>query len=209
MTEIEKFIKECHENAIWPFRFEKEHGIGAAYSFATGIFELYSQTIDALDTLENESKTMLQDTEAALKTTLPQCFLSRYDLDFVKKFYERVGWWLENGDKLEYGCAHAVIDEIILRIAQDIGYGFVEERLEAIPELKEIIEPPYDEEKDEFPDGVDVLDYWSWAFDLLDDMDVEFLWENKEYVDYPVIVAEGTSYHFDHWFKPQFYLHRS
>lgn len=208
MTKLENFIIQCHENPTWPLKFEKKHGLGAAYSFNAGIFELYSEVDEALNALLDKKGSLLKDTDAELRNILPQCFSSRYNQDFVTKFFERVGWWLENGDKLEYGCAHTVIDEIILRIAQNIGACFMELEFPRFPGLKEYVCPPYDRKNNEYPGGVDILEYGNWAYDLLGDSDIDFLWEDEEYTEHPMIAEGGSSYHFDHWFEPQFYLHR-
>ena len=204
--EITAIIEEHRSSPIWPKEFERKFGTGAALSFFIGIEELQCEADEALIELEDMSEeSLLEDTGTVLDCWLPPCFEDRYDAGFVRKFLERVTWWKENPGELKFGCAHTVVDEIILTIAQDCGKDWIKTMLVDYPSLDKILYP--EDEHDEEPDDESYnADYWGWAYDLFDDADVAWLWDHPAFVENPLVAIEGTTYHFDHWFEPQFYL---
>lgn len=205
MSELEKFLQDCRADKKWPLKFEKECGLGAALSFQTGIESLLVYTADALHDMESKPECkLISDTNSSLQDYLPERFQSRYDLDFLRRFYERVKWWQEHPDELDYECAHSVADEIILTLAQRFGESCIDIINQDMPELEAIIESQMNDEEDENSEEVnEILGIGSWAFDLFDDTDVGFLWGDE----FPSFADEGSSYHFSKWFEPQFYLH--
>ena len=204
--DIQSLIEKYRAIGWWPREFEKKYGTGAALSFFCGIDELESAAMEALSDLEDmPDKTPLKDTFTLLGYWLPPCFEDRYDAGFVRKFLERVTWWKENPGELKFGCAHAVVDEIILTLAQDCGKDWIKTMLVDYPSLDKILYPE-DEHDDESDDESYNADYWGWAYDIFDDADVAWLWNHPAFVENPLVAIEGTTYHFDHWFEPQFYL---
>lgn len=201
----EDIVREWKHERTWPNRLEKDYGTGAALSFAAGIIELQEQTWEALSALERKGEgAVLADTHSWLGDDLPQPFRDRYGMGFLKRFSERVDWWADNPEEVGFACAHTVADEIILKLAQDYGASWIRTMLEDHPDLSQILYPSCDEEDED--EGTCNADYNDWAYALFDDADVDWLWQNEEFEESPLVMMEGTSYHFDHWFEPQFYM---
>ena len=204
---IMAIIEECRSSPIWPKEFERKYGIGAALSFFGGIEELECEVEDALVELEAmPEESVLKDACAFLSDWLPPCFSDRYNKAFMERFLERITWWKENPGELRFGCAHTVADEIILVLAQDFGKRWLDSLKEDYPSLDKVLYPDMPDDDEETDDESYNAEYWGWAYDLFDDADVDWLWDHPGFIENPLVAIEGTTYHFDHWFEPQFYL---
>ena len=117
---------------------------------------------------------------------MPEQFLMRYDYEFMYALRQTLIMFRE---KAPFGIeitAHRVIDELVLYL---------------IMEESEFLMEDMDLDSETEDEDDDSSDWRSWAFDVFDDMDiVTYLYSEEEKLD-----PEDT-YHFDNWFKEQFYV---
>lgn len=178
-------IDQYKKREIWPQALADSLGDAAAISFVIGsdiLFDYISQDLQALS--HKPRGTHVGELKISwMKECLPAQFLMRYDYDFLYRLKDILVRYRNQAASNKHFAAHTVAEEMVLYLVMDESDFLMESIL---PQLQM-------QEKD-----LD-LDWKGWAFDLFDDMDiVTFL-----YSDF--YVGQGHPYHFDYWWKEQFY----
>jgi len=178
-------INEYRESEEWSPFLEKHYGKYAALSFIVGSNILLDYINDDLDTLSKmpRGSHIGEIPSSIISTIMPEQFLVRYDYEFMFALRQTIIWFRKIAPHTKNLIAHRVIDELILYL--------IEEQSESFFEIMEINSDTED----------DFTDWSGWAFDIFDDMDIEYyLYSALE------PLQPDNTYHFDNWFKEQFYV---
>lgn len=182
-------IDESH--GAWSSWLDEEFGRKAAVSFAVGsdmLLDFLNEDLGELATMSSE--THLGELGCSwLAGYLPGQFLPRYTYQFVYRLRSVLLEYCLRARCGQEMHAHSPAEELLVRLARDLSFDVVEGW---VPELD---------------DGASDDDRWQekegwrdWPEDLCDDDDLGMHLADDRWVE------EGSPYHFDRWFEPQFYL---
>lgn len=169
------------EHEAWSQPLYDTYGVRAAISFAVGSDILLDYICDDLQALATKPKgSHIGEIDCSLLSCiLPEQFLVHYDYEFL--FAMRI--------KIQH-----------MRIIAHHGHTLIARSV-----LEELILYLIVEESRDILDNIDIAeddDWDDWMFQLFDDMDIVTFLYNDRYL------ANGDTYHFDHWMDQQFYCDR-
>jgi transcriptional regulator with XRE-family HTH domain len=176
---------EYRKKDTWSPYLEKHFGKYAALSFVIGssiLLDEINENLAALSKMPRGSH-IGEIPDSFISSIMPEQFLVRYDYEFIFALRQILIWFRKTASHTDSIIAHRVIDELILHLIEEESEFFMED-----------IDFDADSEDD-------YSDWRGWAFEIFDDMDiVTYLFSDLNPLS-PI-----HTYHFDNWFKPQFYI---
>ena len=175
-------------NKAWSPYLRECFGKYAALSFVIGSEILLDELNADLAELSKMPKgSHIGEVSSSFITPImPKPFLMRYDYEFIWALRNTLIHLRKIAPYTRDMVAHRVIDELVL-------YLVVEESRFLMEEME--FDFSTENDKDEY------ADWDKWLFDLFDDMDlITFLYSNM------YILNPDDTYHFNNWFKQQFYI---
>ena len=179
-------FSEYRKSEMWSPFLEENYGKYVALSFVIGsdiLLDEINEDLAALSKMPRGSH-IGEIPSSFISSIMPEQFLVRYDYEFMFALRQTLIYFRKIAPHTKNLIAHRVIDELILYL--------IEERSEF---LMEEMESDFDSEEE------DNTDWRGWSFDIFDDMDIiSYLYSDLD------SLPPSDSYHFDNWFKQQFYI---
>jgi len=181
-------LNKYKNSKSWSPYLAEFFGNHAALSFVIGsdiLLDEISSDIAALAEMPKGSH-IGEVPSSFVSSIMPQQFLMRYDYEFMWALRKRVVHFRTIAPNTNNMLAHSVIDELVL-------YLILEESRYLMDEME--FDFNTNDEEDEYNDWGD------WVADICGDADLEmFLYSDL------LTLTPGDTYHFDDWFKQQFYI---
>jgi len=173
------------KSETWSPYLEEHFGKYVALSFVVGsaiLFDEINEDLAALSKMPRGSH-IGEIPSSFISPIMPEQFLVRYDYEFMFALRQKLIWFKKIAPRGKQFIAYNVLDELVLYLIQEESLPFMEE-----------IDSDTDAEDDH-------IDWSGWAFRIFDDMDiVTYLYDDLS------VLPPNDSYHFDNWFKQQFYV---
>jgi len=183
IVDLDKYKK----SETWSPYLEKHFGKYAAVSFVIGsgiLLDEINEDLTALSKMRRGSH-LGEIPDSFISSIMPEQFLVRYDYEFMFALRQTLIHLRKTAPRTDKIIAHRVIDELILYL--------IEKESEFLMEDMDL-DSSVDSE-------ADYSDWSGWAFGIFDDMDiVSYLYSDLD------SLSPGHTYHFDNWFKQQFYV---
>ena len=204
---------EYKKSEAWsPFLVER-FGKYAALSFVIGsdiLLDEINEDLAALSEMPRGSH-IGEIPSSFISSSMPEQFLVRYDYEFMWALRNTLIRFRKTARFTENLIAHSVIDELVLYLIMEESRVLMEEmEFDCYTGNNEVDENDEDddaydyEDVDEYEDEDRFTGWYEWAFDIFDDMDVvTYLYSDLDILD------PSDTYHFDNWFKQQFYVPKS
>lgn len=200
-------ISEYKNLEAWSPFIETNFGTIAAILFAVGSDLLLDYIIQDLEKLAERPKgTHVGELSFSwLTDLLPEQFLMNYDYEFLYKMKCEL---LLLRKRLACGSqfnAHTVMQELLIYLCDDVGkvsFDMDENVEKLLRDDEAVLSDLFADEDYEFEEYEHETPAYDsgWVFNLFDDADIVICL----YSDF--IVNPDNDYHFDHWFKEQFYV---
>ena len=202
---------EYRKSEAWSPYLEECFGKYAALSFVIGsdiLLDEINEDISALSEMPRGSH-IGEVPSSAISSILPEQYLMRYDYEFMLALRKTLVRYRKTAHYAKQIIAHSVIEELVLYLIVEESRFLMEEMDFDINTNVDSVDNDYEDEdkgEDEYEVEYTDEDYYAhwdeWAFDIFDDMDV-VTWLYTDIFE----LTPGDTYHFDNWFKQQFYVH--
>ena len=181
-------------DAGWSNFLASNFGRKAAVSFAVGIEILEDYLTADLEELSQMPKgSHIGELQFSwLKDSLPGQFLMMYDYDFLYQFRSSLIAYRQRAHFGREVHAHTVVEELLTRLIRECAFDEIDEW---IPEFLA-------NENDSLTLFQETEGWKEWPENLCGDDDLSLYLNDGSWVE------AGHDYHFDNWFKKQFYLDR-
>jgi len=175
-------------NKAWSPYLMENFGKYAALSFVIGseiLLDEINEDLTALSEMPRGSH-IGEVPSSFISSIMPEQFLMRYDYEFMWALRKTLIQFIRIAPHTNEMLAHSVVEELVL-------YLIVEESRLLMEEME--FDFNGDNDEDEY------TDWDGWIYDIFDDKDIiTFLYSDL------FILTPTDTYHFDNWFKQQFYI---